>query len=91
MSPLALVILLFLPVFDDDDMETPRAVGAQHDPLLDIARARRPGDEIDDPRQRPIGAQTIPTVLIGSDDLVGTDHGDMGIGQKIQSRRRLWP
>ena len=38
-------------ILDQYDMKTPRAVCAQLDALLDIAGARRAGDQIDSARQ----------------------------------------
>ncbi len=74
-------------------MQPARAVRAQLDALLDIAGARRAGDEIDRARhcRRPLGParpQQIPAVLIARHDLAGTQHDDVRVGKKIERRRR---
>ena len=57
-------------------------MGAELDALLDIAGARRPGNEIDGPRQGAIlGTLAVPGLFIGADDLVGAQHDDLGIGE----------
>jgi len=75
-------------------METPGPVRTELYVLLDIRGARWTGDEIDRPRQRfrhPAGAQTVPSVLVGCDDLVSLYKNDVGVRQEIQRRRSLRP
>src|SRR6185312_2810164 len=64
-------------ILDQHDMEAARPVRAELDALLDVAGARRPGDEIDGARHRPVAvglalsrAELRPAFLIGRDHLV---------------------
>src|SRR5207245_4689456 len=71
-----------LPIVDEDDMEAPRAVGAELDALLDVPRPRRTGDEVDRTRHSTALSQPIPTILIGGDHLIAPHYYDMGVGQE---------
>src|SRR5271169_6758449 len=85
----AFAITYVSAVVDQNDMEPPGPVCTELDALLDIAGARRAGDEVNRTRQPATGSQPIPAILIGGDDLIRTHDDDMGVGQKIQRCRGL--
>src|SRR5436305_1572584 len=59
---------------DDEDMDPIRAVGAEHDRLLDVAGARWARDQIDGARERAsLAAQQRECVLHAGHDAVGPD------------------
>src|SRR5579862_481090 len=67
---------------DKDHVQAAWAVRAQLDALLDIARARRTGNEIDCARQAPqlvgpLRPQEIPAVFVARHDLTGAQQDDM--------------
>src|SRR5438067_2266987 len=77
-------------LIDQDYMETARPMRTELDALLDVASARRAGDEVDSARQSPTGPQQVPAILVGSKDLTGADHDDVRVGKEIQRRRRAF-
>ena len=60
------------------------AMGTELKRLLDIARPRRPGDEIHRPRHSLITpTHRVPAILIAADHLIGTKDDDMGVRHHV--------
>ena len=78
------------PSIADDavDVEPPWAVGAETDLLLDVAGARRAGDQVHVRGMKPPwGAEAGPGRLLDADHLVRGQHHDVGLGHEVERGR----
>src|ERR1700726_1572000 len=72
-------------------MQAARTVRAELNALLDIASARRPGDQID--RARPFlpRPDEVPAILVARHHLPRAQYDDMSVRQEVEGGRRVWP
>ena len=73
-------------------MDPVRAVGTEHDGLLDVAGARGAGHQVGCPREyAALAAGERETILVVADDPLGHHDGDMGLGQQVHRGRGVRP
>ena len=73
-----------------DDVQPPRAVRAEDERLLDVAGARRAGDQVDRARQRALAVarpELRPDGLVVAGDVRWRRPRRCGVGQEVERRR----